>query len=400
MEKNISEALIEQKQAGVPLMREQSLLYRVFLALAVMVGGLSNVCIKQLLLPAQIGGLDPAHKATSLLIVAAIGAAVGMIAAPVTGALSDRSIRRRGKRRPWILGGIVVAAAGMLIMAFSPTIGLLVLGEILAQIGVDGILAVTTALIPEQVPAQQQWLVTALVGIAPNVGGVIGLLLVTSFTNVRLPWQGYVLMTVVSLVCIGVFLFIVREDQPRTQEALPPFHLGSFLKGFARPLLVADFRSTFLSRFLAYMAFTILGNYTLYYLLDRLLLPLPVAAGRLTIFQLLSTGVLFVASVLAGWLVQKRWRGRLKLVVMAGAGWDGSRSVSHGFCPLVGGVVGRSSSLRTGLWGLPGCRCDACPGSTAHHKRSWERSRIDVYRHFLGSYTQPNSRGGLPRWFP
>ncbi len=312
--------LSEPAISAIAPFRERSLLYRVFLALAVMVGGLSNVCIKQFLLPAQIGGLDPLHKATSLLIVASIGAVAGMFAAPITGALSDRSIRRSGKRRPWIIAGILVASGGMLTMAFSPTIGFIVIGEILAQVGVDTILAVTTALIPDQVPARQQWLVTALVGIAPNVGGVIGLLLVTNFTNVRIPWQGYLLMTIVSLACIGLFLLIVQEDQPREQEELPPFHLGHFLIGFARPLAVADFRYTFLSRFLAYLAFTILGNYTLYYLLDRLSLPLPVAAGRLTMFQLLSTAVLFLASVLAGWLVQKRWGGRLKPVVIVGAG--------------------------------------------------------------------------------
>ncbi len=335
-----SEALIpETLEANAPLLRERSLLYRVLLALAVMVAGLSNVCIKQLLLPAQIGGIDPQHKATSLLIVASAGAVVGMIAAPITGAFSDRSIRRTGSRRPWIIGGILVASAGMLTMAFSPMMSLLVIGEILAQIGVDTILAVVTALIPDQVPARQQWLVNALVGIAPNVGGVVGLLLVTNFTNVRIPWQGYGLMTIVSLVCIALFLLIVREDQKHSQEALPPFHLGSFLIGFARPLLVPDFRYTFLSRFLAYMAFTILGNYTLYYLLDRLFLPLPVAAGRLTIFQLLSTGVLFVASVLAGWLVQKRWRGRLKPVVIAGAGWMALGLFLMAFVPLWGALL-------------------------------------------------------------
>src|SRR5579884_945130 len=153
-----SEALIpETLEANAPLLRERSLLYRVLLALAVMVAGLSNVCIKQLLLPAQIGGIDPQHKATSLLIVASAGAVVGMIAAPITGAFSDRSIRRTGSRRPWIIGGILVASAGMLTMAFSPMMSLLVIGEILAQIGVDTILAVVTALIPDQVPARQQW---------------------------------------------------------------------------------------------------------------------------------------------------------------------------------------------------------------------------------------------------
>lgn len=344
----MAELPLEEKAITAPPMRERSLLYRVMLALAVMVGGLSNVCIKQLLLPAQIEGLDPIHPATSLFLVASIGAIIGMIAAPITGALSDRSIRQTGKRRPWIVGGSLVAAVGMLLMAFSPSIALLIVGEILAQVGVDTILAATTALIPDQVPARQHWLVTTLVGIAPNVGGVIGLVLVTRLTNVHVLWQGYLLMILVSLVCIGLFLLVVKEDHPREQERLPPFHLRSFLLGFVYPLTVSDFRLTFLSRFFAYLAFTTLGNYTLYYLLDRLTLPLPIAAGRLATFQLLSTGTLFLLSVLTGWLAQNRW-GRLKSVMIGGACAMALGLLLMAFFPVWGIILMAAAIFGAGL---------------------------------------------------
>src|SRR6266568_3165481 len=74
--------------------------YRGGFLLASMVAGLSSVCIKQLLLPIQVGIIDPHNTNTSFAVVSAIGAFAGLVAAPLTGALSDRTMSRWGRRRP------------------------------------------------------------------------------------------------------------------------------------------------------------------------------------------------------------------------------------------------------------------------------------------------------------
>src|SRR5512146_807364 len=147
--------------------------YLLGLCLSVMVGGVSSVCIKQLLLPIQTSQLAPQNTTLVFTLVASVGAAAGLIASPLVGALSDRTGWRLGRRRPWIALGIILAVLGMLLMAASHSVLLLVLGEIGAQIGVDSVLAVTTAVIPDQLPQAQRPFISACAGMAPNVGGVI-----------------------------------------------------------------------------------------------------------------------------------------------------------------------------------------------------------------------------------
>lgn len=294
----------------------KSWLYLFGLSLSVMVGGLSSVCIKQLLLPIQAGQLAPHNTNTVFTLVAAIGALAGLLASPLVGALSDRTALRYGRRRPWIVVGIVAAVTGMGIMGIASTVPVLIVGEIFAQVGVDTVLAVTTALIPDQIPLSQRPFISSCVGMAPNVGGVIGLLLVSHFTDTRVITQGYLLMAAVSLFCVMFFLIIV-DDPPVSRDELPPsFHLGSFLVGFVQPLRSKDFCLTFVSRCFGYLSFTILGAYTLFYLHTVLHYTTPAAATGVANFQLVSTIVLVLFALSAGWLSKRT--NHLKPFVMGG----------------------------------------------------------------------------------
>jgi MFS family permease len=299
------------------ILPNKSWFYIFSLSLSVMVGGLSSVCIKQLLLPVQTSQLAPHDTNTVFTLVAAVGAFAGLLAAPLVGALSDRTSLRFGRRRPWIALGIGAAVVGMGIMAFSRTIPLLLTGEIIAQIGVDTVLAITTALLPDQVPLSQRPFLSACVGMAPNVGGVIGLLLVSHFTDTRVISQGYLLMAAVSLFCVLFFLIILHDPPVSHAELPPPFRLGDFLISFVQPLHAPDFALTFASRSLAYLAFTILGAYTLFYLRGVLHYTTPEAARGVANFQLLSTAVLIFFALFAGWLSKRI--GKIKPFVISGA---------------------------------------------------------------------------------
>ncbi len=295
---------------------QKSWSYSFFLTLATMVGGLSSVCIKQLLLPIQVSIIAPTNTNTSFTIVASVGAFAGLLAAPLSGALSDRTTLRWGRRRPWIVCGIIATVTGMLMMAGATTIPTLLLGEIIAQVGVDTILATVTALLPDQVPPSQRSLISAFVGLAPNVGGVLGLVLVTHLTNTRIVSEGYILMAGVSAVCVVLFLVILRE-RPIAREALPPFHLGRFLLGFVHPLTSPNFVYVLLSRCFVYLSFTLLGAYLLFYLHGGLHFAIPVAAAGVTTFQLTSTGMLLIVAIFTG-ILSERMK-RLKPFVFIGA---------------------------------------------------------------------------------
>jgi MFS family permease len=302
--------------AAEATMPNKSWLYLFGLSLSVMVGGLSSVCIKQLLLPVQTSQLAPHDTNTVFTLVAAIGALAGLLASPLVGALSDRTSLRHGRRRPWMVVGIMAAVAGMGIMAIASTVPVLLFGEIFAQVGVDTVLAVTTALIPDQIPFSQRPFISSCVGMAPNVGGVIGLLLVSRFTDTRIISQGYLLVAAASLFCVMFFLIILDDPPVSRDELPPPFHLGSFLVGFVQPLRSKDFFLTFVSRCFGYLSFTILGAYTLFYLRAVLHYTTPAAAAGVANFQLVSTIVLVFFAFSAGWLSKRT--NRLKPFVVGG----------------------------------------------------------------------------------
>ncbi len=293
-----------------------SLAYRTSFLLASMVGGLSSVCIKQLLLPIQVSQLDPRTTATSFALIASLGALAGLIAAPLCGALSDRTTSRWGRRRPWIVGGGLIAVVGLLTMAWAASLPLLLMGEVLAQIGVDTILATVTALIPDQIPTQQQAGPSALNGMAPLVGGVIGLLLVTRLTSTREVWQGDVLLAGVSALFILLFLLFLREPPIRRQD-VPPFRWRAFLTGCFQPLGSRDFACTFLSRALVFLSFTLVGSDLFFYVNQAQRLSVGAAAQAVTTFQVLSTVSLTIIALLAGMLAHRC--ERLKACLITGA---------------------------------------------------------------------------------
>lgn len=314
--KPVQQATRTGEKSSVAPSQHFGFFYRTGFLLASMVAGISSVSIKQLLLPIQVGLLDPKNTNTSFAIVSAIGALAGLLAAPITGALADRTTSRWGRRRPWMVFGILVGVAGLLIMAWSTTISLLLLGEILEQVGVDAVLANVTALIPDQIPASKRANTAALNGMAPIVGGVIGLVLVTGFTNPRIVAQGYLLLAVVALLGVGLFLLVLRESSLSHATVLA-FRLHSFVASFVSPLRSRDFTLTLLSRLLIFLCYTLLGSYLLFYVRGVLHAPLGAAARGVTTYQLISTGVLIVVALFAGYL--SRRLDRLKPFVVAGA---------------------------------------------------------------------------------
>jgi MFS family permease len=185
--------------------RQTSKGYLLFYALICLVGGLSSICIKQLILPLHVNELDPTHFYTSFALVASAGAIAGLIATPLFGAISDRTTWRLGRRRTWIIVGGISAVSGWGVMARANGIPLLCLGQVLSQVGVDTVFAVSTALIPQMAPRLRR-LASAINGMAPMVGGVVGVNLVAHFTNTRIVAQGYVLLIGLSTLWSVLFL--------------------------------------------------------------------------------------------------------------------------------------------------------------------------------------------------
>jgi MFS family permease len=173
----------------------------------------------QLLIPLQLNTPDDASGWISGVVssglVLAVGGIAAVIAGPLAGALSDRTRGRFGRRRPWALGGVVLASASLLVLSVADGpwgVGGAWVG---VSVGVATASAAFTALIADQLTTQRGAASAAVsssqaLGIVVGVG-VIVLLKLGVVT-------GYLVLSGFLLV-VGVSAALMLPDPPAPDEA-------------------------------------------------------------------------------------------------------------------------------------------------------------------------------------
>jgi MFS family permease len=252
-----------------------------------------------------------ADKAADLGVILAPGAFAALVAAPIFGALSDRTKSRFGRRKLWIVFGGVVMGAGLTTMALGSSLFALGAGWLLVQIGANAALAATNALLPDLVPEHQRGKVSALMGIALSLALLAGPYLTqfTSHNNLLMflaPW----------LACPIAIALLFGAFKDRPAGTLPPFGLADLGRTFwVNPVKFPDFGWAFLSRFLVFMGVAYFLTYQFIFLSDQLKLDETAALKALGLSQLITTVVTITFTLLSGWLSDRI--GRRKPVVLA-----------------------------------------------------------------------------------
>ena len=296
--------------------RPKSLGFQLLFGLANMVVGLCSLTIFQALLPSQVASLDAAHKVSLVALISAGGALGAVIANPLAGALSDRTISRWGRRRPWIVGGVLGAVIALALMAQATTIVQLAIGGVLLQVMMNVVLAGLTAIIPDQVPVRQRATVSAFAGMAPLVGGVVGLAILS---QIKATQATYATLAGLSILLLLLFLLVLR-DPPVARGATPPMRLGTFLAHFwVNPLKYPDFRYTFLARCLVFLGYTSTVIYTFFFLQDAVhyeqVFPGQTVAQGVAIFQAIVVGSLIISAIVSGILSDRLQRRKIFVIV-------------------------------------------------------------------------------------
>lgn len=268
--------------------------------------------IGSLLIPLQIGQLDPAHKIIDLSLFTGISVIVGLVATPVAGALSDRTTSRFGRRRPWLLAGGLLSAASLFIMMRVAILPFLFIGLCCFQLFSSLALAAVTAMIPDRVPEHQRGLVSAIFGLGVPLGGIVGVFLVGQvFKTPAGSYAVALLLVLLTTVPLGLFL----PDQVLPRGYLPPLRPGMFLKHFwVSPRKYPDFAWTWLTRFIPFFGYFMGVNYILYYLQDAVKYSSPLQ-GAAT-FQIISKVTLMLATLLGG-VLSDRLKRRKGFVVVS-----------------------------------------------------------------------------------
>jgi MFS family permease len=268
--------------------------------------------IGALLLPFQIGLLDPANKVVILSFFTSITVLIALFANPLAGALSDRTASRFGRRRPWILVGGLLTVVGLLFMWRASNIPLLFIGYCFVELFSNCVLAALTATIPDQVPENQRGTVSGIYGLATSLGGILGAILAGQIFK-STPTSAYVVMFLIVLVTTIPFALLLR-DKVLPKGYVPPFHLGAFLKNFwINPRKYPDFGWAWLTRFIPFVGYFLGITYIFYYLED--VVKYPAALQGASTFSIIASVVSLFSTLLGGFLSDRLKRRKLFVIV-------------------------------------------------------------------------------------
>ncbi len=295
-----------------------SLGFQLLLSLANTSIWLAIIPIQQFLLPLQASSIDPVNKVSTLSFILFVTGITGVLAQPIVGALSDRTTSRFGRRRTWIVPGLLLSVLTLLLLANAHSVVVLAIGVAIYGFVMGMVLSPVLAIIPDRVPVRQRATVSAFVGLAQPLGILIGSILIAQV--IKSVQGSYYVIAAIFLVIIVLFTLLYRES-PIPKEDVPAFSLRTFLTNFFTPLKSADYRYTWIARFLVILAQTILVEFMLYYLNDVIhyshLFPGQVADQGLAIFQVINTLTLIVATIVTG-IISDRMQRRKPFVIAAG----------------------------------------------------------------------------------
>ncbi len=274
----------------------------------------------------KVRQLAPNLPNTTLGILGFIGLLVAMAVQPLIGVFSDRAKTKIGRRLPFIIGGAVLIAASLFLLATAPALWVLLLGVILIQFSSNILQGPWQALIPDLVPESQHGQATSLKAVMDIIatvvaGAVAGILLGT--TGQKL-WGDQAIFVTAAAPVIVFILFVTltgiwaREQPGATNEAIASRPVGEALKN----AFYVNFRETpifgwwFANRILFWGAFIAINTFLINYLVDVIRMSEADAQGFYGTLKVILGGALIVLALASGWLSDRF--GRKPVMLIAG----------------------------------------------------------------------------------
>lgn len=253
---------------------------------------------------------DPAEQAAMLPAIIAPGALAAVLFNALGGRISDRTTSRFGRRRPWLIGGMVGLTLSLLLIAVGTQVWMLTVGWFLAQATANFAFSAYIASLNDQLPTEQYGKTSGLVGIAQNVG-----VMAATWAGSFFPTSMLLLFMVPAV--IGALLMVIYAlslPEPVLTENRYPFNLREFLTTFwTNPIRFPDFGLAWWGRFLIILASYLFVTFRLLYMTNHLGLSTVDATTAVAIGVTIYTVVSMVASLAAGWISDAI--GRRKIIV-------------------------------------------------------------------------------------
>jgi MFS family permease len=239
-EVDVSTTSIEPVPAGLPepeTVEDRVGLPRIVAALSLVNAAtrVAWVATSTVLLPAQIiAAVGEGQKETWLGIILTVGSVAGIIASPFLGRWSDRTRSRLGRRAPWLLAGVGLAAVAYVLIGLITQSIVLVVAWSMQQVAYMAISIATSTVLPERVPLKKRGMVTGVTALV-----AVGAALTASFIGVAFIARPLVGMLVMAGLCLvgGIVFVVLAPMHPSTEpgtaaKAPEKFHLGEFVAAF------------------------------------------------------------------------------------------------------------------------------------------------------------------------
>jgi Na+/melibiose symporter-like transporter len=251
---------------------------------------------------ANIVGPESGRKEGLSGSVLAAGAVLALFVAPLAGALSDRARSPNGRRRAYLITGVVGSCIGLMLMTpFSPGSSLLVytLAFLNLTFWWNWLAGAYAGLIPDVVPQRDQGLASAWINIMTAIGTGLGNFLVAILYAPNHPTAVLAAFAAISLACLVLTLRNVRE--PPSAGADDKFELMPFLRSFIiDPRAHPNFYWVLVTRLFVNMGVWSISTMLLFYAQD--VVGLAQAANVLPALLGIGAFLSIPASLVAVWL--------------------------------------------------------------------------------------------------
>lgn len=252
-------------------------------------------------------------RTATLAFVITCGAVTAIVTNPLFGVVSDLTSGRFGKRRPWLIVGVLVGLGGSVLVLTAESVAMLAIAWIIAQTGYNASLAAVAGLVGDQVEERQRSSVSGVFGAAAFLGTLPPLLL-AALVPARLDVI-ILAMPVVAVIVVTICCAVV-SDPPLTREVRM-----SLPRGAARELRRIAYNRQFmwiwLQRFLMQLAFSLATCFTLYFVMIRIGGPPEGAAPVVAVSTFIGGTGIVLASLVVGFIAGKHGNYRPYLVAAA-----------------------------------------------------------------------------------
>jgi MFS family permease len=218
----------------------------------------------------RIQQLVPGHEEV-LGYATGIAQAVFIVTAPLVGIWSDRTRSRLGRRRPFMVGGIALGMAGLVVIALAPNVPVLMVGWVVAMFGWSNTGSAIVFLQADLVPEEQRGRISGLTGLSAQVAPVLGIGIVSAFIKTS-TFLVFFVPGAVGAALTLLFVFLGKDPDSRLLD-LPADRI-SVKKVFAsyafNPRKYPDFGWNWFGRFAFFMGLYLNTTFGTFFYAQRL----------------------------------------------------------------------------------------------------------------------------------